>query len=284
MVAAGGRPRRPGARSEGSSLGGEQVEGRQAVLELLRARRRPVRDLWVAAGAQGPAVAEVAELAAAAGVAWRQVPRERLAAAARTEAPQGMLARADPVRPATLAELVAGRVGRQEPPRAGPGPAIPFLVVLDGVTDPGNLGAIMRTALGAGATGVVLGRHRSAHLTPAAVKAAAGAVEHLSLAVVPGIPAALAELDRRGVWTVGLDAGGTTDVWDLDVATEPVALVLGAEGAGMSRLALQRCRVVARIPAAGPLPSLNVAAAAAVACFAVARRRRPGTSGAPRTN
>ncbi|HLI24789.1 MAG TPA: RNA methyltransferase substrate-binding domain-containing protein, partial [Acidimicrobiales bacterium] len=142
------------------------MEGRQAVLELLRAGRRPVHQLWVAEGMRGPAATQVAQLAAAAGVAWRRVPRERLAAAARTDAPQGMLARAAPVVPVALADLVAS-------------PGRPFLVVVDGVTDPRNLGAIMRSALGAGATGMVVGRHRSAHLSAAAVKAAAGAVEHL---------------------------------------------------------------------------------------------------------
>ncbi|MBO0747707.1 MAG: 23S rRNA (guanosine(2251)-2'-O)-methyltransferase RlmB, partial [Acidimicrobiaceae bacterium] len=154
-----------------------------------------------------------------------------------------------------------------------PGRPAPFLVVLDGVTDPHNLGAVMRSALSAGATGLVIGRHRAARLTPTAVKAAAGAAEHLPIALVGGIPAALNELRSAGVWTVGLDASGSGTVWELEVATEAVALVLGAEGRGLSSLVRQRCEVVVGIPMAGPLESLNVSAAAAVACFEVARRR-----------
>jgi 23S rRNA (guanosine2251-2'-O)-methyltransferase len=150
----------------------------------------------------------------------------------------------------------------------------PFLVVLDGVTDPQNLGAVMRTALSAGATGVVIPRHHAVRLTPSAVKAAAGAVEHLPIALAPGIPAALQALGAEGVWSVGLDEDATTDIDDVALFEEPLALVLGAEGAGIAPLTRDRCDVLARIEMRGPLASINVSAAAAVACFAVARRRR----------
>ena len=236
------------------------MEGRQAVKELLRARRRSVRQLYMAEGAaSSDALQEIAELAADAGVSVRLVSRDRIDAMAGTDAPQGVVALAAPLREWELEDLVRG-------------PA-PFLVVLDGVTDPHNLGAVMRSALCAGATGLVLGRHRSASLSPAAVKAAAGAAEHLPVAAVGGVPAALKVLREAGVWTVGLDSDGPASLWDLAVATEPVALVLGAEGRGLSPLARARCEVVASIPLAGPLESLNVSAAAALACFEVARRR-----------
>ncbi|MEL7207781.1 MAG: RNA methyltransferase, partial [Actinomycetota bacterium] len=125
----------------------------------------------------------------------------------------------------------------------------------------------------AGATGVVLPRHRAARVTPTVAKAAAGAIEHLPIATVGGIPAALARLVELGVWTVGLDQDGDQPLWDLAVATEPVALVFGAEGRGLSRLARERCDTVVSVPQMGRLDSLNVSAAAAVACFEVARRR-----------
>jgi 23S rRNA (guanosine2251-2'-O)-methyltransferase len=141
------------------------------------------------------------------------------------------------------------------------------------VTDPQNLGAVMRTAASAGATGVVLPRHRAVHVTPTVAKAAAGAIEHLPIAVVPGLPTALARARDLGVWSVGLDARADRSIFDVDVVTDPVLLVLGAEGAGLGRLTRQRCDVVAAIPLQGPLDSLNVSAAAAVACFEVARRR-----------
>jgi len=232
------------------------------VHELLVAGRRRVREVWLAEGADpSPLLGEIVSVAGEQRVPVRRVSREQLGAHARTESHQGVVARADSLPEADLDELCRGTT----PP--------PFLVCLDGVTDPHNLGAVMRTALGAGATGAVLPRHRAVHLSPAATKAAAGAVEHLPVAVVPGLAAALRVMRDRGVWTVGLDAAGERSVFGLDVVTEPVALVLGSEGTGLSRLVRQRCDVVAVVPQHGPLASLNVAAAAAVACFEVARRR-----------
>lgn len=243
-------------------LGGTQVEGRQAVRELLRAGRRRVHQLWLAPGGpRSEALDEIAELAAGRQVPIRRAGREQIDAMAATDAPQGVVATAEAVVDHDLDDLVGGR---------------PFLVVLDGVTDPHNLGAVMRSALCAGATGLVLGRHRSAWLTPAAVKAAAGAVEHLPMASVPGIPAALAALREAGVWTVGLDAAAKTPLWGLSVATEPVAVVLGAEGKGLSPLARARCEITVSVPMGGPLDSLNVSAAAALACFEVSRVRGAG--------
>ncbi len=236
-------------------LGGEQVEGRQAVLELLVAGRRRARDVWIAETADAD---DIAALARASGVPVRAVSRGRLDAEARTEAPQGVLAHAAPLGEADLADLCT--------PDA-------FLLVLDGVTDPQNLGAVLRTADAAGVTGVVLPRHRAVHVTPAVTKAAAGAVEHVPIALVAGIPSALATLRQRGVWTVGLDAAARTPVWDLRVATEAIALVLGAEGTGLSRLVRDRCDLTVAIPLRGHLEALNVGAAAAVAAFEVARRR-----------
>ncbi|MHB1929852.1 MAG: 23S rRNA (guanosine(2251)-2'-O)-methyltransferase RlmB [Acidimicrobiales bacterium] len=240
------------------------MEGRQAVRELLRARRRAVHQLFVAetAGEAG-ALAEILELAAAAGVAVRRVGRSQLEARAGTDAPQGVLAVADPLPEADLRDLVVTPAGA--PP--------PFLVILDGVTDPHNVGAVMRSALCAGATGLVVGRHRAAPVGPVATKAAAGAAEWLPVASVAGVPAALADLRAAGVWTVGLDAGAPGALWGLGVATEPVALVLGAEGHGLGRLTRQRCELLVSVPLVGPLDSLNVSAAAALACFEVARRR-----------
>jgi len=178
---------------------------------------------------------------------------------ARTESHQGVVAAAAPLVPADLVELA-----REERP---------FLLAVDGVTDPGNLGAVLRTALAAGATGAVLPRHRAALLTPAATKAAAGAVEHLPIALVGGVATALEQAARAGVWAVGLDAHGEGLISELAVVDRPLVLVLGAEGTGLARLVRKRCDVIARIPMTGPIESLNVAAAAAVACFEVARQR-----------
>ncbi|GAC1540722.1 MAG: 23S rRNA (guanosine(2251)-2'-O)-methyltransferase RlmB [Acidimicrobiales bacterium] len=268
-----GRPAYADDRSRSSrptddELGGEQVEGRRAVRELLAAGRRPVRDVWVSETLdEGPVVAEILELAEEAGVTIRRVPRSRIDAEARTDAAQGVLAHARPLIPVDLGVLCARREGGQ----------VPFLIVLDGVTDPQNVGAILRTAEIAGATGIVLPKHRAAHITPTVAKSAAGAIEYLPFAIVAGIPAALAAMADQGVWTVGLDADGDRSVWDLDLATEPLALVLGAEGSGLSRLAKARCDVLVSIPQVGRIPSLNVSAAAAITCFEVSKRRHPMT-------
>ena len=149
----------------------------------------------------------------------------------------------------------------------------PFLLAVDGVTDPGNLGALLRIAECAGVSGVVLPRHRAVHVTPTVTKAAAGAAEYLPMALVGGLPAAIESMKAAGVWVVGLDAGGDTPVHELTVADDGVCLVLGAEGKGLSRLVRQRCDMIASIPLHGRLASLNVASAGAVACYEVARRR-----------
>jgi 23S rRNA (guanosine2251-2'-O)-methyltransferase len=224
-----------------------------------------VRDVWISdtADPDHPVVAEIIDLAEEQRVPLRQVARGRLDAEARSEAPQGVLAHADPLPEADLDRLVQRREGG----------APPVLVVLDGVTDPQNLGALLRTADSAGATGVILGRHRAVHVTPTVAKAAAGAIESVPLALVGGIPAAMQTLAAAGVWTVGLDGDAEQSLFGLELATEPVALVLGAEGTGLSRLVRDRCDVLAAIPQLGALSSLNVSAAAAVACFEVTRRR-----------
>ncbi len=254
-----------GAARRETGLGGDQVEGRRAVRELLYARRRAVRDVWISdtVDRQHPGIAEILDLAGEGRIPIREVARGRLDAEARSEAPQGVLAHAEALPEADLSRLTAR-------PSGG---APPFLVVVDGVTDPQNLGALLRTAESAGVTGVILGRHRSVHVTPTVAKAAAGAIEYLPMALVAGIPAALQSLSTAGIWTVGLDGDAPQAVFELNLATEPVALVLGAEGAGLSRLVRERCDVLAAIPQLGSLPSLNVGAAAAVACFEVARRR-----------
>jgi 23S rRNA (guanosine2251-2'-O)-methyltransferase len=156
---------------------------------------------------------------------------------------------------------------------AAPDGRPPLLVVLDGVTDPHNLGALLRSALCAGATGAVLPRHRAVHVTPAVTKAAAGCIEHLPMALVPGVPATLRRLVRNRVWTVGLDPTAPASLFDLALASDPVALVLGAEGSGLSHLVRQRCDTVVAIPQTARVASLNVSTAAAVACFEVSRRR-----------
>jgi 23S rRNA (guanosine2251-2'-O)-methyltransferase len=233
---------------------------------LLVAGRRRVREVWVAEGQDpSPQLDEIERLASQRRIRLIPVPRGRMDAVARTDAPQGVLAMAGPLEEADLDDLVIGL------PEDG---AHPFLLVLDGVTDPHNLGSLLRVAETAGVTGVVVPRHRAAHITPTVTKVAAGAVEHVPISVVPGIPAALARLRKMGVTTVGLDAEARTSLYALDVdLTGAVALVLGGEGSGLSELARKRCDHLVAIPRLGQIESLNVSAAGAVACFEVTRRR-----------
>ena len=227
------------------------------MLELLRVGRRRVKAVYVAGNVtQDPAIAEIAELAQG---ALRVVTPERLAKVARTDTNQGVVALAAPLRAADLDALCSANDA--------------FLVAVDGVTDPRNLGAIMRSAETAGATGIIVPRHRSAQVTAAVSKAAAGAIEHLPIALVGGIPNALERAKRAECWTVGLDERGDVSLYDLDLADQKIMLVLGAEGRGLAQLTRKRCDVLVSIPMHGHVPSLNVSAAATLACHEVARRR-----------
>ncbi len=220
---------------------------------------------------------EIQSLARANHVPVRLVTQRQIQQAQGSEAPQGVIAFAEQLTETPLSDLIGevggvGEVGGQRPGMA------PFLVVVDGVTDPQNLGALLRSAECAGVTGVVLPRHRSAHVTPTVAKVAAGAVEYVRIAVVPGIPGALQELERLGIWAVGLDERGPEPLFRLRLVDRPLALVIGAEGRGLGTLARQRCDVLVQIPLHGSLESLNVSAAGAVAMFEVARQRAEGGS------
>lgn len=231
------------------------------MLAALTAGRRRMRQVWIAGELDpAPVLDDIRAAAERTGVTLSVVTTEEVAERSRTETPQGVIARGDAIPEADLESLLAD-------PEA-------FLVALDGVTDPGNLGAVLRSAEGAGATGVVLPKRRAVHLTPAAVKAAAGAAEYLPVALASGIPAAIEQASRAGVWSVGLDGDGDGEVYDIPVAGRALMLVLGAEGRGLARLTRDRCDLVVRIPMRGSVESLNVAAAATLACYEVARARR----------
>ncbi|MFZ9307501.1 MAG: 23S rRNA (guanosine(2251)-2'-O)-methyltransferase RlmB [Ilumatobacteraceae bacterium] len=271
-----GRP-----RDNDRSLGGEQIEGRQAVRELLIAQRRRVHEIVIADDIErNPVIAEITDLAGAQRVALRRLPRRDIDEMARSEAPQGVIARAEPLAEVLLDEVLVRTQGdgSEELSVGGVAGSVPgdklFLVAVDGVTDPGNLGAILRSCEGAGVDAVILPRHRAVHITPSAAKAAAGAIEYLTMCVVPGLPTAIQQLRDANVWVVGLDDAADKPLFGLgDLAREHVCLVLGAEGPGLSRLVRERCDLVVSIPMSGALSSLNVSAAAALATYEVVRAR-----------
>jgi 23S rRNA (guanosine2251-2'-O)-methyltransferase len=257
-----GRPTGPrrGPSREREGLGGEQVEGRHAVFELLKARRRRVERVLVA-DAQDPSdlLDAIEREAQNQRIPVQIISMTRLDREARTEGHQGVLAHA-----ARLPTVDLEKVLEVDHP---------FLLVCDGVTDPRNLGAMLRSADGAGVTGVVLPRHRSARVTPTVTKTAAGAIEYLTFCDVGGVPAALDRLNRAGVLTVGLAGEATDSLYDLDLASTPVALVVGGEEKGMAALTRKRCAKVVAIPQLGHIGSLNAGVAVSVAAFEVARQR-----------
>jgi 23S rRNA (guanosine2251-2'-O)-methyltransferase len=259
----GGREADP--RTSGRGLGGKQIEGRQAVRELLMAEKRKIYDIFISADLEGDAgVADIVEIARAQRVLVTYIARVKLDREARSESPQGVLATAAELEEADLGELLRTKNGVK-----------PFLVAVDGVTDPGNLGAIIRNCDGAGVTGVLLPKHRAVHVTPTVAKASAGAIEHVPIALIPGLPATLANMKDHGIWIVGLDDSADRDLFELAaLANEPICLVLGAEGGGLSKLVRQRCDTIVSIPMMGRVSSLNVSAAAALSTYEIARGRR----------
>jgi len=239
------------------------IYGINPVLEALRAGR--VTELRV--GNRGDdRVRELVALASDNGVAVRQVPRDVLERQARGGVHQGVVADVEERAEYSVAELVSGAHGT------------PLIVVLDGIEDPHNVGAILRTADAAGVDGVVLQTRRSAALSGAAAKASAGALAHVRIAEVVNIARAVEELKAAGVWTVGLAGDGATRYDAVDY-TVPTALVLGAEGTGLRRLVRERCDFVTSIPMQGHVGSLNVSVAAGIALFEAVRQRRSARRG-----
>lgn len=237
-----------------------RIYGINPVLEALRTGS--VRELRVADRDSGR-LAALLQAADHAGVPVRRVPVQVLERESRGGVHQGVVAEVDEERrPASLLELVGG-------PEDGPA----LIVVLDGVEDPHNVGAILRTVDAAGGSGVVRQTRHAAHLGGIAAKSAAGAAAHVKVADVVNIARALEALKEAGVWTVGLAGEGSTAYTAVDF-TLPTALVLGAEGTGLRRLVRERCDWLVRIPMSGHVGSLNVSVAAGVALFEAVRQRR----------
>jgi 23S rRNA (guanosine2251-2'-O)-methyltransferase len=230
------------------------IPGRRAVGEALRSGR-PLREIVVDPRRAGRYEDELRD-ARAAGVAVREASADELDELAAGVTHQGIVARARQQDGRGIADLDGDLV-----------------VVLDGITDPHNLGAIARAAEVAGACGLVLPRRRSAHRSPAAEKTSAGALSWLPVVVVSNVAQALVQLSDAGYWSVGLDGTATTSVWDSQLLDGRVALVIGAEGRGLSRLVAERVDELVAIPMRGRLHALNASTAAAVALFEVVRRR-----------
>jgi 23S rRNA (guanosine2251-2'-O)-methyltransferase len=249
----------------------EVLYGVHPVEEALRAGKRRFDHVLVARERQDDRLERLVALCREAGVRVLQESREQLTLKAQTTAHQGVVALVRAQEFLTLEDLFEPEAGRLGSPR--------LLLALDGVEDPQNLGALLRVADGAGVDGVVLTERRSAPLSPVAVKASAGATEHLRIAKVVNLVRSLEALKKQNIWVIGLDERGECDYDQFDL-TGNCVLVLGREGAGLHELVKRTCDHMLKIPMAGGVSSLNVSAAGAVVLYEAFRQRRVATQNA----
>ncbi len=239
--------------------------GVHAVREALNGHPRDLAVVYVSEQPTRGPLTEISTLAQAARITLEVRTSAELDALAAGVRHQGVVAIAAGDYPYVDLDTVMARAKARSPS--------PLLVALDEVTDPHNLGAIVRSTVALGGDGVITLKDRAAPVTPVVVRASAGATEHASIARVVNLSRALETLSQRGFRTVGLDAEGSADLEAVDL-TGPVALVVGSEGYGLRRLVRERCDVLARIPLGGPVASLNASVAAAIAIYEVTRQRR----------
>ena len=240
----------------------ELIEGRNAVMEALRAGRA-IDKLYINKGDVDRTLGHIASVARDKGVVVVECDRRKLDFMSRTHAHQGVIAVCAVREYCTVEDIFAIAEQRGE---------TPFLVVCDEISDGHNLGAIIRSAECAGAHGVIIPKRRSAGLTAIVDKASAGAAEHMAIARVPNLPAAIRELKERGLWIYGTAADGQNDLCHTDF-TGPLALVIGSEGDGMGRLVAESCDFIVSLPMKGRVSSLNASAAAAITMYEILRQR-----------
>jgi 23S rRNA (guanosine2251-2'-O)-methyltransferase len=239
------------------------IYGLHPVRELVRAGAEGISELWIAEGSRGREVAHLERLARAGGAKVRAAPRAKLDRLAGTERHQGVVAIVADYRYRDVDDLLALARDRGEPP---------LLIVLDGIEDPQNLGAIVRSAHALGAHGVIVPKDRAAGVTAAVAKASAGAVEHCPIARVTNVAQSIESLKGSGIWSVAMAPDGDRALADVDLAG-PTALVIGNEGEGIRPLVRRTCDYIAQIPMAGKVASLNAAASASIALYEAARQR-----------
>ena len=255
------KERRPAPQAEADGI----IEGRNAVTEALRAGT-PIDKIFLARGETDSALAHIAAAARDKGIVVVECDRKKLDFMSRTHSHQGVIAQAAVREYASVDDILNAAREKGEPP---------LIVVCDELSDPHNLGAVIRTADAAGAHGVIIPKRRSAGLTAVVGKTSAGAVAHVPVARVPNLPALLKELKEEGVWVFGTAADGTTPLYQADLKG-PAAIVIGSEGTGMGRLVAENCDFTVSIPMFGKINSLNASAAAAVLLYEAVRQRMGG--------
>ncbi len=242
-----------------------QIEGRNPVLEAFRSGRT-VEKILIARTSREGSILEIIQKAKERGVVVQEVDRRRLDELSMTNgAHQGVIAFVTPYSYVEVEDILKQASAKNEPP---------FIIILDEITDPHNLGSIIRTAECCGAHGIIIPKRRAVGLTPAAIKASAGAIEFMSVAKVTNISDTIDKLKDHGIWVVGADMEG--DLYTSKDLTGPIALVIGSEGKGLGRLVKQKCDFLIRIPLKGRISSLNASVAAGVLMYETARQRDKG--------
>ena len=238
------------------------IEGRNAVIEALRAGEN-IDKIFIQKGETDKTLGHIASKARAAGIVVVDADKRKLDGMSRTHAHQGVIALAAMREYVSVEDILAKAAEKGEKP---------LIVICDEISDPHNLGAIIRTAECAGAHGIVIPKRRSAGLTAVVAKTSAGAVAHMPVARVANIPSLIKDLKKQGVWVFGTAAKGTTSLYEADLKGA-AAIVIGSEGDGMTRLAEENCDFLVSIPMKGRLNSLNASAAAAILLYEAVRQR-----------
>lgn len=238
------------------------IEGRNAVIEALRAGT-PIDKIYLARGETDAALGHIASTARGKGIVVVEADRRKLDGMSLTHSHQGVIAMAAVRAYATVDAILSAAREKGEPP---------LVVVCDELSDPHNLGAVIRTAECAGAHGIIIPKRRSAGLTAIVGKTSAGAVSYMPVARVSNLPATLEELKKKGIWVYGTAAEGATSLYEADLKG-PAAIVIGSEGSGMGRLVREKCDFLVSIPMKGHISSLNASAAAAILLYEAVRRR-----------
>jgi 23S rRNA (guanosine2251-2'-O)-methyltransferase len=239
------------------------IEGRNAVIEALRAKR-PIDKIYIARGETDATLGHIASKARESGIVVVESDRRKLDFMSVTHSHQGVIAISAVREYSSIEDILQVAKDRNE---------TPLIIICDEISDPHNLGAIIRTAECAGAHGVLVPKRRSAGATPIVSKTSAGAVEHIAIARVSNITAAIKELKKAGIWVFGTAAEGAKELWEADL-TGPAAIVIGSEGEGMGRLVSENCDFNLRIPMYGKLSSLNASASAAILIYEAVRQRK----------